>query len=461
MTANQFKRLSLLVVLTGLLAFYQNFDFGIGFDDDKGWVDIDGSAVNGGTGDIGVGVVGSNFDSTTPAIAQGLLSAFLGLGTPTSSVQSVTQQSVEFNEITPQMGQAVVDTMSLVNSILDRERELNREINTYDDFVSQFGQKGLQDITDVNTTMDRLGIDFEVTFNELTGKYRLKYGQRFPRLTLHADSKALAASLRKQYQSSHIPCGISRIGLTGVKIVISTNARSSVYLPSADTIVLSLDDYNTYGIAVLDHELLHAGLSKLKKAKLINKRFHRISNFNIEFFDNFNGYIGNGRNSFGHLGYGKQEAFAWGWSYAKLKGRFSTLNANQKSQVQSYLSVVDSNKVLSRTTSGKRIYIIDSDANAQDIRYFVSQFTSSSTPPRRVIAAVDSIARNALSRGCTPQTIRVGSQTIDLPRSFHQRKIQKILKLSQFNHNTDEFLTADIELVYQCMDGKWLALGPF
>ena len=79
-------------------------------------------------------------------------------------------------------------------------------------------------------------------------------------VSLYRKSKKKVNKLLKYYRESNMNDPIADLGLDGVHIFIMKGLKSSFYSSRIDTIYLGYKDYKEYGLGVLYHELLHAGL---------------------------------------------------------------------------------------------------------------------------------------------------------------------------------------------------------
>ncbi len=227
-------------------------------------------------------------------------------------------------------------------------------------------------------------------------------------LQVRPDTQFLSSTYVKAYSESTFPCPLTRLGLLGVSIGVADNVASSFYFKDQDLIILSKKEMDKYGLAVLDHELIHAGLAKAKKSNTISlSMYNNLSRLNKNTFSELDGYVGLAQGTYKVGEYAYQEAMAYGWGVTKLRLRLNALtNEVEKTKIKNFIARVYNNDYLRDVTVNgvkRPIYLIDSQATNVMINSFLKEFTGT-TQTRELINQAQRRIKNQLPNLCVPKT---------------------------------------------------------
>jgi hypothetical protein len=254
-----------------------------------------------------------------------------------------------------------------------------------------------------------IGADGAVSFSsQSSGQYlsQEEIRQVVSELKVRKDTQLLSARYVNEYSASSIPCPLTRLGLMGVSIGVADNVASSFYFKDQDLIVLSKKEMDLYGLAILDHELIHAGLTKAKKSKSIsNSEYNYLARLNRNTFSSLNGYVGLAQGAYTVDGYAYQEAMAYGWGMAKLKKYLrSVTTGTQREKIALFVERFQNNEFLRHVNiNGKNrpIFLVDSRADRILIRDFIREFLANA-PIRQSIDIVQNKVKKQLPKLCLP-----------------------------------------------------------
>lgn len=230
--------------------------------------------------------------------------------------------------------------------------------------------------------------------------------------TLHPNSRKIVKRLKDALSSSGVIDPIARIGLKGSKILVFENLGFSFYWKENGVIHLAIEDIQKYGMAVLLHELMHAGLESARKSGTITStEFWRLNNLNQTAFKGLNGYVGTAQGYFDPKGYAHQEAFAVGHSFALIQGnqnRISSQTAAVATRALQYKADILDNIRLRKMPNGKILKMINSGAmtRSQVKQSFTDKFIYN-TWVKNGVTAVSTKVRDALPKLCRPGAVIV------------------------------------------------------
>ena len=408
---------------------FQAFAFDVGglvSDDNGGYTDVgfDGIA---GSGDLGISDadLGGGF-----GVSDNSGTGNSGFGDPGigggdgGSTGPYGMSSDDAREAGRELGWAVVDSTIQSDSRFSQEekdhfkdavresQELTDRVDLFADLAgvglaSLDGARGLNSIAGLVSD----ALDAAAQFSGvLTAESKVDLSDN----NVHPNSDKIVRNLVSTLKKSRLNGPMTNLGLKGIKIVVMEDIPGSFYMRGLDIIYLSKKDVDQYGVAVLFHELLHAGLHKARRSGTISSSLYKkISKLNIEKFGNLNGYVGTSLGKFSVGGYGFQEAFVIGWSYTKILNHADTIsNLSQRKKALAYKDAILNNKLLVKTNKGNiRMIRTGSTTPSQVKKLFLNKFTNSQSNVRALISSAQQKIRAKLPKLCAAGAIKVISQT--------------------------------------------------
>ncbi|MEM7646533.1 MAG: hypothetical protein AAF203_06475, partial [Pseudomonadota bacterium] len=124
-----------------------------------------------------------------------------------------------------------------------------------------------------------------------------------------------------------------------------------------------------------------------EKGYIPHQDYLSLSLLNLTHFGHLDGYVGQAKGFWGNFGFGFQESFAIGYTYARALD-VRNVDVSLRRGANRYIQSVLSNELIGQLPGNKKLFVIGEDVTDDEIKGYVRQFTGPNQPVHRLIDQV-------------------------------------------------------------------------